>query len=121
MVYGDLFDFGDVVQLMVMLQDECCFGEQLMLQFCVSGGYFDDLEVNVYLVVIGQWLVVGLMVSYLEFIFFVVLLLEINVFVMFGGFIGVNIGLILVVCSESELVLVLVYEIIYVIQYYIVC
>lgn len=39
----------------------------------------------------------------------------INVFVFFGGYIGVYIGLMCCVENESELVLVLVYEIFYVI------
>lgn len=96
-----------------------------MCDICIDCDYVDDGLILEYFNNFGQ----NLVFIYFEvcgevgfdFQFFMVCDFMLNVFVLLGGFIGVNSGLVLVVQFEFELVGVMLYEIGYVVQCYIVC
>lgn len=60
------------------------------------------------------WLVFFSELNELDLVIVVINSVVINVFVVFGGVIGLNVGLFLNVVSEDEVVSVVVYEIVYV-------
>lgn len=93
----------------------------MLWQMCVLDMVVDDLLLDDYINYLGYCLVVVCDKLKDYFVFFIVQDLEINVFVVFGGYIVVNLGLIQIICSESELVGVIVYEIGYIIQNYLQC
>lgn len=80
-----------------------------------------DLVINEYIQDFGNCLVLQVDNMKFFFQFFVINNNVMNVFVFYGGYVGVYIGIIMVVDNESELVFVLVYEVMYVIQCYFVC
>ncbi len=116
---GDgLPDLGDVSQATITPQQARQIGEQAMMQIRASKEYLNDSEVNDYLNKIGDRLVENSPEPGLDFEFFAVNDYNINAFAMPGGFIGVNIGLILITQSESELASVLSHEISHVTQHH---
>lgn len=116
---GDgLPDLGDVSQATITPQQARQIGEQAMMQIRASKEYLNDSEVNDYLNKIGDRLVENSPEPALDFEFFAVNDYNVNAFAMPGGFIGVNIGLILITQSESELASVLSHEISHVTQHH---
>lgn len=111
-------DLGDVSQATVTPLQERQIGQQSMLQIRSSNQYLNDSEVNDYLNQIGYKLVANSPEPSLGFEFFAVNDYTVNAFAMPGGFIGVNIGLILITQSESELASVLSHEISHVTQHH---
>lgn len=116
---GDgLPDLGDVSQAALTPQQERQIGQQAMMRIRASKEYLNDSEVNDYLNKIGDRLVENSSEPALGFEFFAVNDYNVNAFALPGGFIGVNIGLILITQSESELASVLSHEISHVTQHH---
>lgn len=111
-------DLGDESQAMLTPIQERKLGEQVLRQVRGAGVYLEDPEVNDYLNVLGQRLVVAVPDSHTDFEFFAVNDPSINAFALPGGYIGVNTGLILLAQTESELASVLAHEISHVTQHH---
>lgn len=111
-------DLGDVSQTIVNPIQERQIGQQSMLEIRASRQFLDDPEINDYLNQIGYKLVENSAEPSLGFEFFALNDYNINAFALPGGFIGVNIGLLLTAQSESELASVLSHEIAHVTQHH---
>lgn len=112
-------DLGDVSQVSLSPMQEKKLGEEVMRQLRASGQYLDDPEVNSYVNMLGHRLIAASTDVHTDFTFFAVNSPEINAFALPGGFVGVNVGLILMTQSESELASVLAHEITHVTQHHI--
>ena len=112
-------DLGDASGAVISPAQERKLGEAAMRQVHASGAYLDDPEVNAYLNNLGQRLLLSTSSARQEFEFFAVNDTGINAFALPGGFVGVNIGLILLTQNESELASVLAHEISHVTQHHI--
>lgn len=111
-------DLGDESQSIATPAQERKLGESVVRQIRASGAYLDDPEVNDYLNDLGHRLVAAQPDSTFEFEFFAMADPAINAFALPGGFIAVNMGLILLTQSESELAAVLAHEISHVTQHH---
>jgi predicted Zn-dependent protease len=111
-------DLGDVSQATLTPLQERQIGQQGMMQIRASKQYLEDSEVNDYLNQLGDKLVENSPEPSLEFEFFAVNDNSVNAFAFPGGFIGVNVGLLLITQSESELASVLAHEISHVTQHH---
>ena len=111
-------DLGDVSQTSLSPAQERQIGQQSMLQIRASRQFLDDPEVNDYLNQLGSKLVEFSGEPSLGFEFFAVNDEAVNAFAIPGGFIGVNVGLLLLTQSESELASVLGHEIAHVTQHH---
>ena len=111
-------DLGDISQSVLTPLQERQIGQQSMMQIRASRQFLDDPEVNDYLNQIGDRLVASSNEPALNFEFFAVNDETVNAFAIPGGFIGVNIGLVLTTQSESELASVLAHEIAHVTQHH---
>lgn len=119
LVMGDgIPDLGDVSQGTLSPVQERQIGLQTMLQIRASKQYFDDPEINDYLNRLGDRLVENSPEPSQQFEFFCINDHSINAFAVPGGFVGVNIGLLLLTQSESELASVLGHEIAHVTQHH---
>jgi predicted Zn-dependent protease len=103
-------DLGDESQAAVTPTMERKLGESVVKQIRASGAYLDDPEVNEYLNDLGHRIVAAGGDSKQDFEFFAVADPGINAFALPGGFVGVNMGLVLLTQSESELASVLAHE-----------
>ncbi len=117
-VQTSLPDLGDESQSLASPAQERRLGEFVMRQIHGSGGYLDDPEVNDYLNELGHRLVAAQPDSPWDFEFFAMADPSINAFAIPGGFVGVNMGLILMTQNESELASVLAHEISHVTQHH---
>jgi len=117
-VQTTLPDLGDESQSFASPAQERRLGETVMRQIHGSGGYLDDPEVNDYLNELGHRLVAAQPDSPWDFEFFAMADPSVNAFAIPGGFVGVNMGLILMTQSESELASVLAHEITHVTQHH---
>ncbi|MDO8264648.1 MAG: M48 family metalloprotease [Gallionella sp.] len=117
-VSDGLPDLGDISQTVLTPLQERQIGQQSMLQIRASKQFLDDAEINDYLNQLGYMLVENSAEPGQGFEFFAINDHNINAFAMPGGFIGVNIGLLLTVQSESELAAVLSHEIAHVTQHH---
>ncbi|MFM2408684.1 MAG: hypothetical protein RL358_1426 [Pseudomonadota bacterium] len=111
-------DLGDVSQTSLSPAQERQIGQQSMLQIRASRQFLDDPEVNDYLNQLGSKLVEFSGEPSLGFEFFAMNDEAVNAFAMPGGFVGVNVGLLLITQSESELASVLGHEIAHVTQHH---
>lgn len=111
-------DLGDISQTVLTPLQERRIGQQSMMQIRASKQYLDDAEISDYLNQLGYKLVENSAEPAQGFEFFAIADYNINAFAMPGGFIGVNIGLLLTVQSESELAAVLSHEIAHVTQHH---
>ncbi|MEO8303345.1 MAG: M48 family metalloprotease [Betaproteobacteria bacterium] len=109
-------DLGDESQSIVTPSQERKLGESVVRQIRASGAYLDDPEVNDYLNDLGHRLVAVRPDGNWDFEFFALADPSINAFALPGGFVGVNMGLILLTQTESELAAVLGHEISHVTQ-----
>jgi predicted Zn-dependent protease len=117
-VSDGLPDLGDISQTVLTPLQERQIGQQGMLQIRASKQFLDDAEVNDYLNRLGYKLVENSAEPTLGFEFFAISDYNVNAFAMPGGFIGVNVGLLLTAQSESELAAVLSHEIAHVTQHH---
>jgi len=104
-------DLGDVSQAALTPLQERRLGESIVREIRSDRSYYDDAEVTDYINVLGHRLVANSSDARQDFEFFLINDRQINAFALPGGFIGVNIGLILTAQSESELASVLGHEI----------
>jgi predicted Zn-dependent protease len=111
-------DLGDVSQASLSPLQERQIGLQTMLQIRASKQYLDDPEINDYLNQIGAKLVEKSTERSQAFEFFCINDSSVNAFAVPGGFVGVNMGLLLITQSESELASVLGHEIAHVTQHH---
>lgn len=112
-------DLGDAAQAVISPAQEKKLGEAAMRQVHAAGAYLNDPEVNAYLNALGQRLIGATAAARQEFEFFAVNDAGINAFALPGGYVGINIGLILLCQTESELASVLAHEITHVTQHHI--
>jgi predicted Zn-dependent protease len=114
--FTDLPDLGDTASTGLSWQTERQIGQDIMNQIRQKEPtYLDDLEVESYLNTLGGRLAVATPAG-TGFHFFCLDDPSINAFAMFGGYVGVNTGLIANVRNESELAGVLAHEISHVTQ-----
>jgi predicted Zn-dependent protease len=111
-------DLGDISQTVLTPLQERQIGQQSMLQIRASKQFLDDAEINDYLNQLGYILVENSTEPGLGFEFFAINDYNVNAFAMPGGFIGVNVGLLLTAQTESELAAVLSHEIAHVTQHH---
>ena len=117
-VQTSLPDLGDASFALVSPAQERKLGETVARQIRGSGGYLDDPEVNDYLNELGHRLVAARPDSPWDFEFCAMADPVINAFAIPGGFVCVNVGLILMTQTESELASVLAHEITHVTQHH---
>jgi len=117
-VQTSLPDLGDESFALVSPAQERKLGEMVARQIRGSGGYLDDPEVNDYLNELGHRLVAARPDSPWDFEFSAMADPVVNAFAVPGGFVFVNVGLILMTQTESELASVLAHEITHVTQHH---
>jgi predicted Zn-dependent protease len=113
---NDLPELGDVASAELSMQTEKKIGQEIMGEIRRNAMYLDDPEVEAYLNRLGNRLSAASPDPGIGFYFFPVNDPMINAFAMFGGYIGVNSGLVLAVRNESELAGVLAHEIAHITQ-----
>jgi predicted Zn-dependent protease len=114
---SELPELGDASGAELSLQTEKKIGQQIMNEIRLEEpSYLDDPEIEAYLNQIGGRLAAASPDPTLGFYFFPIQDPMINAFAMFGGYVGVNTGLLLAVQNESELAGVLAHEISHVTQ-----
>ena len=114
---NDLPDLGESARADLSPQLERRIGESIMKEIRQrEPGYVDDTEINDYVSQLGRRLVEASANPTGDFNFFVIRDNTVNAFAMFGGFIGINTGTIMVAQSESELAGVIAHEIAHVTQ-----
>lgn len=118
LVAEGLPELGDVSQTVLTPTQERQLGQQSMLKIRQSNQFLNDPEVNDYLNQIGYRLVENSAEPGSNFEFFAVDDYNVNAFAMPGGYVGVNVGLLLTSQSESELAAVLSHEIAHVTQHH---
>ena len=105
-------ELGDVASNELSLATERKIGQQIMDEIrWREPSYLDDPDVENYLNQLGERLVAMSDDPGMGFQFFAINDLSINAFAMPGGFIGVHVGLLLAVQTESELAGVLAHEV----------
>jgi predicted Zn-dependent protease len=114
---SDLPDLGDTASAELSWQIERQIGQDIMNQIRQKEPtYLDDPEVEAYLNTLGGRLAAATTHTGASFYFFALEDPSINAFAMFGGYVGVNSGLLLNVQNESELAGVLAHEVSHVTQ-----
>ncbi len=113
---SSLPELGDSSGALVSGQQEKKLGAEAMRELRASGAYLQDPEVNAYLNELGQRILAANPSIREKFEFFAVGDPSVNAFAMPGGYIGVNMGLVLLTQSESELASVLSHEMAHVTQ-----
>lgn len=114
---SDLPDLGESARAEFSPQLERKIGESIMNEIRLrEPSYVDDPEINDYLSRLGSRLVEASGNPTGDFNFFAIRDNTVNAFAMFGGFVGINTGTILVAQSESELAGVIAHEISHVTQ-----
>lgn len=109
-------ELGDSSGALVSGQQEKKIGIEAMRELKAVGAYLQDPEVNGYLNELGQRILAANPAIREKFEFFAVGDPAVNAFAMPGGYIGVNMGLVLLTQSESELASVLSHEMAHVTQ-----
>jgi predicted Zn-dependent protease len=113
---ADLPDIGSPADSVFSSLEEEQIGRMVLQQLRESGQLLSDPEVEEYIQNLGQSLVANANAGDEDFEFFVVNDTKINAFALPGGYIGVNLGLILATDNESEIAGVLAHEIAHVTQ-----
>jgi beta-barrel assembly-enhancing protease len=114
---NDLPDIGSPASSTLTLDDEYHIGLQVMRQLRGEGQILEDPEATEYLQAVGSRIVTQATGDSLQrFTFFFVHDNTINAFALPGGFIGVNVGLVLATRNEAQLAGVLAHEIAHVTQ-----
>lgn len=112
----DLPDIGSPAQAMITLEDEYQIGRMIVRGLRDQDQILEDPEVAEYIRAVGHRLSSLAHDGSQRFNFFVVKEHGINAFALPGGFIGVNVGLLLETRNEAELAGVLAHEIAHVTQ-----
>ncbi len=112
----ELPDIGTPVDQIITGSDEYKLGAMVIQGLRDQGQIVEDPEINDYINAIGSRLASHAQEGNTKFTFFVVKDRGINAFALPGGFVCVNIGLILATSGESELAGVLAHEISHVTQ-----
>jgi beta-barrel assembly-enhancing protease len=116
-VFGQaLPDLGDVSQSTFTPLQERRLGETIMREVRADRTYYDEPEATDYLTHLGNRLGARSADARQELDFFLILDRQINAFALPGGFIGINVGLLLAAQSESEVAGVMAHEISHVTQ-----
>jgi predicted Zn-dependent protease len=115
---AQLPDLGDESQALYSPAQERKLGDSVVHQIRAQGAYLEDPEVNDYLNELGHRLVAARPDSPWDFQFFALADPAVNAFALPGGFVGVNVGIILLTQNESELASVLAHEISHVTQHH---
>jgi len=113
---NDLPDMGSPASAILSLEDEYQIGRMIVRGLRDSDQILEDPEATEYIQAIGARLASHANDGSHKFTFFVARDNSINAFALPGGFIGVNVGLILETKNESELAGVLAHEIAHVTQ-----
>jgi len=112
-------ELGDSASSLISPQLEKKIGQEIMNEIRQKDpSYLDDPEVEAYLNRLGNQLAAASPNPGIGFYFFPLSDPMINAFATFGGFVGVNSGLVLAVRNESELAGVLAHEISHVTQHH---
>jgi predicted Zn-dependent protease len=114
--HDDLPDFGTPADAALSKSREEQLGRSVMLQLRNAGVVVEDPQLNEYISTIGSQIASHANDGNFRFTFFIVRDPQINAFALPGGFIGVNMGLLLATDNESELAGVLAHEISHVTQ-----
>lgn len=109
-------ELGDSSGALVTSAQEKRLGAEAMRELRSVGAVLNDPEVNAYLNELGRRILKGNPDIRQSFEFFAVGDNTVNAFAMPGGYIGVNMGLVLLTQTESELAAVLAHEIAHVTQ-----
>jgi beta-barrel assembly-enhancing protease len=109
-------ELGDSSGALVSSGQERRLGQEAMRELRAGGAVLNDPEVNAYLNELGQRVLAANPDIRQSFEFFAVGDNSVNAFAMPGGFIGVNMGLVLLTQTESELASVISHEIAHVTQ-----
>lgn len=109
-------ELGDSSGAVVSSREERRLGTEAMRELRASGVYLQDPEVNAYLQALGNRILAANPDIRERFEFFAVADPSVNAFAIPGGYIGVNMGLVLLTQTESELASVLAHEIAHVTQ-----
>ncbi|MGC0153162.1 M48 family metalloprotease [Chromobacterium vaccinii] len=109
-VRADLPDLGEISDASLSPSDEARIGRDALRAMREAGDVLDDAEISAYLNDIGGRLAAVAAVPGVHFTYFCVGDTGINAFAMPGGYVGVNIGLILATQNEGELAAVLGHE-----------
>ena len=109
-------ELGDSSGAVVSSLQERRLGAEAMRELRASGAYLQDPEVNAYLQALGNRIINANPSIRERFEFFAVSDPSVNAFAIPGGYIGINIGLVLLTQTESELASVLAHEIAHVTQ-----
>jgi beta-barrel assembly-enhancing protease len=109
-------ELGDSSGALVSSGQERRLGQEAMRELRAGGAVLNDPEVNAYLNELGQRMIAANPEIRQPFEFFAVGDASVNAFAMPGGFIGVNMGLVLLTQTESELASVLGHEMAHVTQ-----
>ena len=113
----ELPDLGEAARAELSPQLERKIGERILNEIRLrEPSYVDDPELSDYLNRLGNRLVAASANPSADCYFFLIRDNTVNAFAMFGGFIGVNTGTVLIAQSESELAGVLAHEISHVLQ-----
>ena len=107
---------GDAGTTGLSREDERRIGRTMVSQLRESGALIEDPEIEHYVRTVGQRLVAHSDRPEEQFEFFVVNDTSINAFAMPGGYVGVNLGLILATDTEAELAGVMAHEVAHVTQ-----
>lgn len=112
----ELPDIGTPVDQIITGSDEYKLGAMIIQGLQDQGQIIDDPEINEYINSVGSRLASHAQEGNTKFTFFVIKDRDINAFALPGGFVCVNVGLILATTGESELAGVLGHEISHVTQ-----
>lgn len=115
----DLPDIGDSSQSVINQNEQYRLGYNAYLNILRHGYVLNDPEANAYIQALGERVATGTNSPLGSFKFFIFDSPTVNAFAMPGGFIGVNVGLITLSESESELASVVAHEINHVTQQHI--
>ena len=113
---GNLPDFGSPADSVITRSQEAQLGRSVVAQIRNSGGIMEDPLLTEYIQAIGARLAGHANEGEQSFEFFIVDDPAINAFALPGGYIGVNVGLLLASETESELAGVLAHEVAHVTQ-----
>jgi beta-barrel assembly-enhancing protease len=115
-VYASLPDLGSGANALISRDEEYQVGRMMLRNLRDENALLDDPETTEYIQSLGSRIGVEAQDGDRRLTFFIVRDLGVNAFAIPGGFIGTNIGLVLLTESESELAGVLAHEIGHVVQ-----